>query len=125
MVEKKQIMGLDIHTQHEVRAAGLSARTRQTREIELAAASEDATDKSDKELSELVKELFRGLSTEVYDPKAVEVIENTRYIIDLPALASKLKEPGASYIILSATDFPKFCNAVSQKYPQRCTFSAA
>ena len=111
MVEKKQIMGLDIHNQYEVRAGGLSARTRQTREIELAAASEDAVDKSDIELSALVKELFRGLSTEVYDPKAVEVIEHTRYILDLPVLASKLKEPCASYIILSATDFPKFFNA--------------
>ena len=112
LVEKKQIMGLDIANQHGIRAAGLSVRTRQAREEELVAADVNATEKSDKELSGLVKELYRGLSTEVYDPKSCKIIEHTRYILDLPALACRLKEPGASYIILSATDFPKFISSV-------------
>ncbi len=54
-----------------------------------------------------------GLSEKVYSSKGKAVIEVTRVVLDLPALALNLKEHGASPIKVSVTEFPRFKEALS------------
>ena len=112
LADNKKIREISIANQHQIRAAGLSVKTRQATLEQFLHSEEDAIAKSDKQLIVLVKELFRGLSEDVYDAKTIEVIEETRYILDLPALAIRLKEPGMSCIKLATLDYPKFKKAV-------------
>ena len=88
-------------------------RTRQQTLDEYVAADEDATFKSNRQLAALTKELFRGLSTEVYDSQTIQI-----NILDLPKLAKKINENGSSYIKVAVTDFPVFYEAV-RKIPVR------
>ena len=93
--------------QQPIRAAGLGVRTRQaTLEQTIRSGEEDAIKKSDKHLLDLVKELHKGLSEEVYDEETVKVIKLTRVILDLPSIDLELKKPICNVI------FPKFHNAV-------------
>ena len=76
-----------------MRAAGLQVRTRRQEAERLVKAGENTQDKIDKRLLSVVSELVKGLSENVYSNEGKKVIENTRTILDLPALALKLKEP--------------------------------
>ena len=62
----------------------------------------------------MVKELAQGLAKEVFDADVKAVIEGTRAVLDLQSLAVKLKAPGASYIKVAATEFPKFKEAIDK-----------
>ena len=42
------------------------------------------------------------------------LLEQTRVILDLPSLALKLREPGASPVKVSTVEYPKFKKAVSK-----------
>ena len=72
----------------------------------------DVVEKTDEKLKKLVEELSTKLETEVYSAEEKVLIERTRVVLDLPALAMKLKQPGASAIKTTATEFPKFLEAV-------------
>ena len=65
-------------------------------------------------MPDLFAELYEDLSTEVYDSETINIIEGTRYILDLPALSRKLKEDGMSSIKRSALEFQNFKNAIQQ-----------
>ena len=56
-------------------------------------AGENTQDKNDKRLFCVVSELVKGLLENDYSNEGNKVIENTRNILDLLALALKLKEP--------------------------------
>ena len=55
-----------------------------------------------------------GLAKEVFAVDVKAGIKTTRAVLDLSSLAVKLKEPGASYIKSSATEFPKFEESVDK-----------
>ena len=59
----------------------------------------------------VVKELAEGLSKKVYSTEGIEVIEDTRVVLDLTTMAKKLKEHGASAIKIAATGFKGFKTA--------------
>ena len=103
---------MPIVNKHGVRAAGLQVRTRRQEADRLAKAGENTQDKIDKRLLSVVSELVKGLSENVYSNEGKKVIENTRTILDWPALALKLKETGASPIKVSVTEFPRFKKAI-------------
>ena len=107
-----KIRSLTVTNQQQTRAAGLSARTRQTTVEQILHSGEDAIAKSDKQLIQLVKELFKGLSNDVYDSQTIAVIEETRQVLDLPAMALKLKDPSVSSLKLATLEFPKFQKAI-------------
>ena len=50
----------------------------------------------------------------MYSVEGKKVIEATRVILDLPTLAAKLKETGASPIKVAEVEFTKFAKAVSE-----------
>ena len=110
--DHKKIRSVTVVNQQQIRAAGLNVRTRQTTVEQILHSGEDAVAKSDKQLTELIKELANGLGNEVYDTETIAVIEGTRTILDLPALALKLREPGMSCVRQATLDFPEFKNSV-------------
>lgn len=122
-MEKIMIRDMPILDKHGVEAAGLGLFTRRQAGENIVRAREDivraredteSTEKKiDKRLLNLVKELSAGLSEKVYSSEGKAVIEETRVVLDLPDLALKLKEHGASPIKVSVTEFPKFQEAVS------------
>ena len=112
--EKGKIRDLTVVNKHGMRAAGLQVATRKETGDRLVSAEEDTVKKSDDRLMTVVRELANGLSKEVYSADVKTVIEETRAVLDLPSLALKLKEPGASFIKLSVTEFPKFKQAVEK-----------
>ena len=110
--EKGMIRDMPILNKHAIETAGLSILTRKQAAKNIVRAGEDPENKSDERLIKLVKELSAGLSKEVYSQDGKAVIERTRVVLDLPALALKLKQYGASPINVSLTEFPKFKVAV-------------
>ena len=52
------------------------------------------------------------LGEDVYTDDERELIEKTRIVLDLPALAGLLKQPGESAVKVQVTEFPKFLKAV-------------
>ena len=107
------IRGMPILDKNGVAAAGLGFLTRRQAEENVVMAGEDTEKKSDERLLTLVNELSAGLSEKVYNTEGKTVIEETRVVLDLPALALKPKEPGASPVKVSVIEFPKFKKAVS------------
>ena len=77
---------------HGVEAAGLSLLTRRQARENIVKAGEDPQKKSDDRLLKLVGELSTGLQDEVYSDEGKAVIERTRVVLDLPALALKMKD---------------------------------
>ena len=65
---------------------------------------------SNRQLLSLVKELHRGLSTEVYDAQAMRIIEISRKVLDVTSLGVKLKD--ISFIKLSL-EFPNIKQAIT------------
>jgi len=65
---------------------------------------------SNKQILCSVKEIHSGLKSDVHDQASVDVIQDTKVILDLPALV-KLHEPDGGSI-MAETDFPKFREAV-------------
>ena len=112
LADKKEIRGLKILGQHPVRAAGLGVTTRKQAEENIVLAGKDPEKTSNERLLKFVKELATDLSTKVYSAEGKSVIEETRIILDLPALALKLKEHGASAVKVSIATYPKFKNAI-------------
>ena len=110
--EKKMIRGMYILDEQGVQAAGLGILTRRQKGENIVMAKENTEKKCDEKLLKVVKGLSAGLSNDVYSPEGKAVIEETRVILDLPTLALKLKEPGASVIKVSLTEFPRFNKAV-------------
>ena len=90
----------------------MRVRTRQTTVEQILHSGEDAIAKSDKQLIQLVKELFKGLSNDVYDSQTIAVIEETRQVLDIPAMALKLKDPSLTSLKLATLEFPKFQKAI-------------
>ena len=105
---------LTVINKHGIRAGGLQVATRKEANDRLVRAGEDTVKESDKKLLNVVRELGVGLSKEVYTPEMKTVIEETRAVLDLPALALKLKEPEASHIKVAVTEFPKFKQAIEK-----------
>jgi hypothetical protein len=97
------IRDLPILDKQGIQAAGLGLLTRRQAGQDIVRAEENTIEKTDKKLQSLVKELSTGLSKDVYSEEGVAVIEHTRIILTLPALALKLKAPGASAIKVAVT----------------------
>ena len=77
---------------------------------------EKAEEKTDEKLLSAVKKLSSDLRSDVYSPEGRAVIAKTRTVLDLPALAKKLKDPEASATKVAVTEFPKF-KSVIEKLP--------
>ena len=60
------------------------------------------------------REFASGVAKEVFAADVKAVKETTQAFLELPSLAVKLKEPGASYIKAAATAFPKFEESVDK-----------
>ena len=106
------IRNLKISSQHGIQAAGLQVRTSgQTGEVH-ARKGEDISKVIDEKLLKVVRELATGLAVEVYSSEGKAAVELTRTMLDLPALARKIKSAGSSCIKVAITEFPKFLNAV-------------
>ena len=112
--DKGKIRDLTVINKHGIRAGGLQVATRKEANDRQVRAGEDTVKESDKKLLNVVRELGVGLSKEVYTPEMKTVIEETRAVLDLPALALKLKEPEASHIKVAVTEFPKFKQAIEK-----------
>ena len=114
LLESKEIRGLKIVGNHPVRAAGLAVTTRRQTEEITVLAGKDPEKTSNERLLKLVKELSTDLNNQVYSAEGKSVIEQTRVVLDLPSLALKLKEHGASPVNISMSEYPKFKKAVSK-----------
>lgn len=71
----------------------------------------------DAQLNLLVREIFRGLNTEVYDEQSVRIISLTKTILDLPTLSIKLHQTESAdggYIKVAVTEFSNFNKAVKE-----------
>ena len=111
-----KIRGLQIERKFGIRAAGLQSTTRRQAAENLVRSEEKAEEKADEKLLSAVKKLSSDLRSDVYSPEGRAVIANTRTVLDLPALAKKLKDPEASATKVSVTEFPKF-KSVIEKLP--------
>ena len=103
LIDKSEIRGIPVMSQYGTDAAGLQCQTRHqvSRQNQIARGI-DAVKKSDAQLDLLVKEIFRGLRTEVYDEESVRVITLTKVIFDLPNLSLKLhQDEDGGYIKVS------------------------
>ena len=112
--DKGKIRDVTVVNKHGMRAAGLQVATRKEKNDRLVRAGEDTVKQSDLKLLKVVRELASGLSKEVYSEDVKTVIEETRTVLDLTALALQLKEPEASHIKIAVTEFPKFQQAVNK-----------
>ena len=59
---------------------------------------QDTIASTDKKLKHLIDDLYMRLSEDVYTDDEKEVIDQTRVLLDLPSLASLLKQPGESEV---------------------------
>ena len=62
----------------------------------------------------LLEALCQGLNDNVYSPEAIDIIEETRVILDFAALAVMMKDEGGSAVNVFLTKFPKFKTAVKK-----------
>ena len=108
----KTIRGLPVIDQHEEKAAGLQCITRFLTKEKSKQKSENGVSVSNRQLLSLVKELHRGLSTEVYDAQAMRIIEISRKVLDVTSLGVKLKD--ISFIKLSCLEFPNLKQAITE-----------
>ena len=95
-----------------MRAAGLQVVTRQQTAEKYVRMGQNVEQDTDRKALSVVRELADGLSKSVYSSEGKIVIEQTRVILDLPALACKIKEAGGSAIKVAVTEFQKFRQAV-------------
>lgn len=109
--DKSSIRNLPVLESQCVGNAGLGTATR--RNVKVSDSVEKTVERSDSLLKELVNELHKGLSEDVYSTKGKAVIEETRVVLDLPTLALQLKKIGASPINVSISTFPKLKNAIT------------
>ena len=112
--EKGKIRDLTVINKQGIRSAGLQVVTRREAGERLVRAGENTVEESDAKLAQVVKELSAGLLKEVYSDEVKGVVEHTRSVLDLVALALKLKVPGTSNIKLAVTEFPKFKEAIEK-----------
>ena len=112
LIKKGEIRKIPIIDKTTTKAAGLNVETRCSQSLEHRNKDISAEKISDKELILLVKELYRGLKNEVYDPKDVEIINLTKVILDLPSLGKKLHSVGGGYIKVSRQEFPTYLHAI-------------
>ena len=112
LIDKSEIRGIPVMSQYGIDAAGLQCQTRHQVSTQNQI---DAVKKSDAQLDLLVKQIFRGLKTEVYDEESVRVITLTKTILDLPNLSLKLhQDEDGGYIKVSAMEYPNFIKAVKE-----------
>ena len=112
--EDSKIRKLPIQKEVPVRAAGLQVVTRNQAAERSISAEDNSEERTDKKLLSVVKNLSIGLKQRVYSPDGIATIEQTRVILDLPALASKIKTPGGSATKVAATEFQNFKKAVTK-----------
>ena len=115
LIDKSEIQSIPI-SQYGTDAAGLECQTRHqvSRQNQIARGI-DAMKKSDGQLDLLVKEIFRGLRTEVYDKESVRVVTLTKIILDVQNLSLKLhQDEDGGYIKVSVMEYPNFIKAVKE-----------
>ena len=110
--ETNTIRGLSVVEKGPSRAAALSVLTRRMRQEQIVRMGQDTIASTDKRLKDLIDNLSEKLGEDVYTDDEKEIIEKTRIVLDLPALADLLKQPGESVVKVQVTEFPKFLNAV-------------
>ena len=108
--EKNEIRGIPVVSPCGIQAAGLQSETR-SRSVTVRM-KPDAESTSNKQILCLLGEIHSGLKSDVYDQASIDVIQDTKVILDLPALAAKLHKPDGGSIKITETDFPKFREAV-------------
>ena len=104
--------GLSVVEKIPSSAAALSVLTRRMRQEQIVRMGQDTIASTDKKLKDLIDNLSEKLGEDVYTDDEKEIIEKTRIVLDLPALADLLKQPGESVVKVQVTEFPKFLNAV-------------
>ena len=110
--EQGNIRNIPIEIKYGVRAVGLQVVTRQQTAEKYVRMGQNVEQDTDRKALSVVRELADGLSKSVYSSEGKTVIEQTRVILDLPALACKIKEAGGSAIKVAVTEFQKFRQAV-------------
>ena len=110
--ETNTIRGLSVVEKGPSRVAALSVLTRRMRQEQIVRMGQDTIASIDKKLKDLIDNLSEKLGEDVYTDDEKEIIEKTRIVLDLPALADLLKQPGESVVKVQVTEFPKFLNAV-------------
>ena len=111
--ERNEIGNIPIFMQYGVQSAGLQSETRR-QSANARSNNRDAEENADKKIQSLVEEIHQGLKFEVYDQETISVIEATKTVLDLPAIANMLHAPDGGSIKISTTEFPSFLRAVDQ-----------
>ena len=110
--EMGKIQDVVIVNQASVAAGGLERGTRDmVRDTEILENDHTGKHVEDK-LKKLLTTLYVGSKNEVFDDDAENAISCTRTVLDLPALAIKLKNEDGGYIKVALREFPTFLTAV-------------
>ncbi len=110
--KKNEFRGIPIVSQCGIQAAGLQSETRRQALTVRMRHKPDAETTSNKQILCLVGEIHSGLQSDVYNQVLIDVIKDTKLILDLPPLAAKLHQPEGGSIKVAEIDFPIFMKAV-------------
>ena len=107
------ILNLPVSDQFGVPNAGVRMLTRRSYQDMLLNKKENVVDKSDRMLKEVVRDISKRLSDEVFSKDGEEVINRTRTILDFSRLALKIKNEKSS-VKVAYIEFPKWIEAVEK-----------
>ena len=105
------INGVLVLDKHPVRAAALNARTRRHQTDQESAEDGDHVTKVKAELKHLSTVLNEDLNQRMVSEEEVDIIENTRTILDFVRLLKEMKDQQLTTDIYAAASFPKFLQA--------------
>ena len=111
LIKKKTIMNLPVLDKFGTPAAGLQVLTRRSYQDMLQNKKEVVIVKTDKMLLQVIKDISKRLSEEVFSDEGEKVIGKTRTILDLPTLAVKIKTEKSS-VKVAAIEFGSWYEAV-------------
>ena len=103
LAETNTIRGLTVVAKGPSRAAALQVLTRRMRQEQIVRIGQDSVLSTDNKLKDLIEELSSKLGKEVFTDEEKELVKLTRILLDLPALAGIMKEPGNSAVKVEVT----------------------
>ena len=109
--DDRTINGVLVLDKHPVRAAALNARTRRHQTDQENEEIGDHVAKVKAELKHLSSVLNEDLNTRMVDEEEVDIIENTRIILEFGRLLKEMKDQELTTDIYAAASFPKFLKA--------------
>ena len=108
---RKTIQNLTVTDKFGVPAAGLQVITRRSNRDMLINSKENVEDVTNKKLIELTKDISKRLNEDVFNEEGEEIIGYTRTVLDLPALAIKMRKEQSS-LKVALTEFPTWLASV-------------